>query len=136
MSAITSNADFKEFHDEALWLAHQLKTVDGEYLKDQTPCRIHPKCFHRENCNREMCLLFFQPDVTWEDLKDAIRQWLKHDKLLSLQRAMPKEPFGPREPPTDIDRFVLESQHLFKTTLVYNIMSYAIGLAVLEVLAE
>ncbi len=83
-----------------------------------------------------MCLLFFQPTTTFDDLKDAIRRWLWYDRLETLHRAMPKERYGPREPPTDIDRFVLANQHLFKTPLVYTVMSKVIFIALMEVLDE
>ena len=107
-----------------------------EDINDQTLCSIHPKCFHRETCDRSMCLLFFQPETIFDDLKDAIGQWLQHDKLETLHRAMPIVPFGPREPPTDIDRFGLANRSLCKTPLVYTVMAKGIFVAFMEVLDE
>lgn len=107
-----------------------------ENQERETTCSIHPECFHRENCDRSMCLLFFQPTTTFDDLKDAVREWLTHDRLLTLHRAMPKIPYGPREPPTDIDRFVLANRSLFKTTLVYTVISKVISIALKEVFDE
>lgn len=109
---------------------------ESKTISDQNPCSIHPECTHSENCDRSMCLLFFQPAVTFDDLKDAVRQWLQYDKLETLHRAMPIVPFGPREPPTDIDRFVLANRSLFKTPLVYTVMGKVIFVALTEVLNE
>lgn len=112
------------------------RASESKDTSDRNPCPVHPECIHREICVRSLCLLFFQPGVTWDDLKSAIRSWLKHDRLQTLHRAMPKEPYGPREPPTDIDRFVLANRSLFKTPLVYTVMSKVIFVALMGVLDE
>lgn len=109
---------------------------ESKATSDPKPCPIHAECIHREICTRSLCLLFFEPGVTWDDLRNAIKQWLRHDKLLTLHRAMPKVPYGPREPPTDIDRFVMANRSLFKTPLVYTVMSKVIFIALKEVFSE
>lgn len=130
-----------------------------EATSDPKPCPIHSDCIHREICIRSLCLLFFETGVTWDDLKDAIRQWLQRDELQTLHHAMPLVPFGPREPlcpkcraqrlvqydyycpdcpdcGTDIDRFVMANRHLFKTDIVYTVISKVIFIALMEVLDE
>jgi len=78
-------------------------------------CEIHPNCFHKDTCTQEMCLLFFKPEVTWDDLKKAIREWRK------------------RYPKTDIGWFIPKSRHLFKTPLIYKVMDQYVRVALLEV---
>jgi arginine/lysine/ornithine decarboxylase len=106
---------------------------DTNDICDRNPCMIHPHCIHRENCDRSMCLLFFQPGVTWDDLKDAVREWLKIDTLRTLGRSN----YG-REGvrPTDIERFLKANHRLFKTTIAYTVLAFAVTEAVLEVAAE
>lgn len=101
--------------------------------EDDKSCSIHIGCVHCDICDRSLCLLFFQPGVTWDDLKDAVREWLQTDTLRTLGRMN----YGREgERPTDVERFLKANQHLFKTTLAYTVLAFAVTEAVLEVVIE
>lgn len=106
---------------------------DTNDICDRNPCMIHPECFHRETCDRSLCLLFFQPGVTWDDLKNAVGKWLEFDNLRTLGRSN----YGREgEIPTDIERFIEANRRLFKTTLAYTVLAFAVTEAILEVAVE
>lgn len=99
-------------------------------VNNQKPCQIHSRCIHIETCNRTMCLLFFEPATTFKDLKDAVREWLRSDRLETLHSSYDSKK------PTDIERFVFANREMFKTSLIYTVMSKVIFLALMEVLDE
>lgn len=100
---------------------------------EREACPIHPECIHRENCDRSMCLLFFQPTTTYDILKDAVREWLENDTLLTFGRLN----YGERgSKSTDAERFITANRSLFKTDIAYTTISKIVFNAVMEVIDE
>lgn len=100
---------------------------------EREACPIYPECFHRENCDRSMCLLFFQPTTTYDILKDAVREWLESDALLAFGRL---NYGGKGFKSTDVERFITANCSLFKTDIAYTTISKIVFNAVMEVIDE
>lgn len=96
-------------------------------------CTVHGNCIHLDTCDKSMCLLFFKPTTTFNDLKNAVREWSKTDTLQTFGR-MNYGKKGAR--PTDVERFIAGNRSLFKTDLAYTFLVKIIFIAMMEVFDE